>query len=213
MSSRIPFKYPRSRHVRKQRPPVFADYRKYKPFLRDEFGRQCVYCRMPDGPKTPNEFGVDHYKPQKRFPELQADYSNLYYCCNACNSRKRDFWPTPTQLKRGVYVPAPCQHKMSHHLGYHQVEVRSRTIAGTWTIDLLDLNRDDDMTYRGWLLRQIERTFADWTACRDRLGKIKKVLARGLPSPKVAKLDAQRAKLRVALSIAEADLKMLTGAV
>ena len=212
MPSPVPFTYPRNRLVRKQRPPVFADYGKYKPFLREEFGRQCVYCRMPDGPKTPAQFGADHYKPQKKFPGLAAAYSNLFYSCNACNSRKQDFWPTAAQLKRDVYIPNSCQHKMSQHLRYQQGEVIGRTTAGNWTIDLLDLNHDADVTYRGWVLRQIERTLADWIALRARLGKIKKALGRGLASPSVAQLNSQRSKLRAALAVADADLKMLTGA-
>ena len=50
------------------------------------------------------------------FPELVADYTNLFYCSNGCNSRKGAFWPTSDQMTLGIYVPNPCDHVMFDHM-------------------------------------------------------------------------------------------------
>ena len=86
-----PFSYPDSQHLRTQKPDRFSDYKRYKPFLRIEFERKCVYCRLPDGVKGEEAFGVDHYRPVSKFPGLDCAYENLFYTCNTCNWRKGDF--------------------------------------------------------------------------------------------------------------------------
>jgi len=88
------FAYPAHRHVRSQAPGPFQAYTQYKPFLRLEFERRCVYCRLPDGLRGWEAFGVDHYKPFRRFPWLASVYANLFYSCNVCNQRKGVRWPT-----------------------------------------------------------------------------------------------------------------------
>ncbi len=100
-----PFLYPKARHRRRQSPPSFSDYRRYKAYLQMEFERQCVYCRLPD--TMGHEFGVDHYRPASRFPESACDYGNLYYAYNACNRRKGAYWPTRNQHQTGCFVPNP----------------------------------------------------------------------------------------------------------
>jgi hypothetical protein len=87
----IPFSYPKSRHTRRLRPGPFKKYSEYKPFLREEFEKKCVYCRMPDTMKDYEMYGVDHYRPKSLFSELLTTYANLFYCCNPCNRRKREY--------------------------------------------------------------------------------------------------------------------------
>ena len=40
----IPFMYPGQSHVRRHGPAGYADYKRYRPWLRDEFTFRCVYC-------------------------------------------------------------------------------------------------------------------------------------------------------------------------
>jgi hypothetical protein len=143
-----PFRYPKSLHQRTETPREYRRYKSYKPILRREFDRQCVYCRLSDGMKWTDSFGIDHYRPKARFPELSATYTNLFYCCNACNSRKGDFWPTRELDELGVFVPNPCDHVMWDHLRYREASVEARSDAGEFTLELLDINDREFVEYR-----------------------------------------------------------------
>ena len=151
-----PFVYPKSRHQRSQNPRPYKDYRSYKPYLRDEFSGQCVYCRLPDAIKGEETFGADHYRPQRKFPHLSSEYLNLYYACNRCNSNKSDFWPTERELTDGQFVPNPCEHIMFEHLRYKGEIVVSHSSTGTWAIELLDLNEDKIIEFRKIIIATIK---------------------------------------------------------
>lgn len=153
-----PFIYPNTKHTRKHKPDrAFADYRRYKPFLRKEFHGQCVYCMLPDSVKGQESFGVDHYMPKKKFPHLSSEYSNLFYACNVCNSHKGDFWPFDLELKKNYFIPNPCEHSMSRHLQYDGPEVKAKTTAGRCASDVLLLNEEHFLIYRRWLIAYLYR--------------------------------------------------------
>lgn len=162
-----PFLYPRERHRRRLSPEQYKRYQTYKKHLRQEFAKQCVYCRMPDGTRGSEAFGVDHYKPQGLFPQLVVDYDNLFYACNACNSRKGDYWPSPDESARGVFVPNPCDHKMASHVRYKAGRVEGRSVAGKWLIDLVQLNDKQLVRYRVAMLATIK-------TLKEKIGAIRK---------------------------------------
>jgi len=147
-----PFAYPKSRHRRKLSPPAYSTYKPYKPYLREEFGSRCVYCCLPDGLKGPDAFGVDHYRPRKRFPALATTYSNLFYCCNCCNSRKSQFWPSAEQLRNQEFVPNPCDHVMFQHLQYKGPIIDLKSPAGRQAEKVLDFNDRASVEYRQFVL-------------------------------------------------------------
>lgn len=152
-----PFRYPQSKHVRTQTPPAYSQYRSYKPVLLIEFGEKCVYCRLAVG-MLPNDdyFGVDHYKPQSQAPELACVYSNLFLACNACNRRKSDYWPTPSQRKAGQYLPNPCDHQMADHIRFVGEEVTVRSRAGQLAVEYLLLNDSRTLEFRKMILDQVQ---------------------------------------------------------
>jgi hypothetical protein len=125
-------------------------YQSYKPYLQNEFGRTCVYCRQPDSNVPYANFGVDHYRPKglPAFAGLECDYTNLYYCCGNCNSRKNDDWPDDEV--KGPYVVNPCDYEMAAHLRFDAKsgQVTSRTEHGLHTWDLLQLNDKNLIEYR-----------------------------------------------------------------
>lgn len=65
-------RYPASRHVRRENPPSFAAYGSYKPFLRREFSRTCVYCRTHEVLVGVPGFVVEHYFSKKFYPKLET---------------------------------------------------------------------------------------------------------------------------------------------
>lgn len=94
-----------------------SDYkRKYKPFLRSLFHRRCAYCHLPDH-RSQGEEGatVDHFKPECRYPELQFNWSNLYYACHICNTHYKKHYPTPSEESEGKRLVDPCAEDPDDH--------------------------------------------------------------------------------------------------
>lgn len=150
-----PFVYPKTIHIRRERPGHYARYQQYKPFLQREFERKCVYCRMPDSMKGYESFCVDHYRPKRTFSRLATTYSNLFYCCKPCNDRKGPYWP-PEAKAATEFIPNPCDHVMFSHLRYARAAVVARSAAGTKAVDLLDLNDDEVTRYREFIIYSLE---------------------------------------------------------
>lgn len=207
-----PFRYPEERLARLQTPGRFNDYRRYKPYLRAEFSRQCVYCRIPDGIQGHDSFGVDHYRPMSLFPSLSCEYGNLFYSCNRCNSLKGDFWPREDELADGWFLPNPCDHTMSKHLRFNGAQVTPASRAGEAAIALLLLNDKARVEYREFVLRSIERCLEKEKAILETLLQMEARLAEPQGSES-SELRFEIAGRRADLAAVQADLKRLTSRV
>jgi hypothetical protein len=86
------FAYPSVDPSRCHGPKGYADYRAYKPWLRDDFAFRCIYCLTRERwyPSGHEEFGVDHVKPRSVAPDLIVDYDNLLYACSSCNRNRQE---------------------------------------------------------------------------------------------------------------------------
>jgi len=63
----------------------------FMPALREQTQRHCSFCDGFPIEGVSNET-VEHFKPKTKFPEHAYTWANLYYCCNACQSAKREHW-------------------------------------------------------------------------------------------------------------------------
>lgn len=119
----------------------YLDYRSYKKLLRLDFNHQCAYCsvREPElgGSKS---FHIDHYKPKKLFPNKINDYLNLFYTCRDCNTYKGDYWHSALQFIFGRFILNPCDHDLEEHYDSSQVIWKSKSRAGAWNLEKLNLN-------------------------------------------------------------------------
>ncbi|MDY0961776.1 hypothetical protein [Massilia sp. CFBP9026] len=144
------FLFPKSKHIRSQKPRVFKRYGSYKRYLQAEFSRLCVYCRQPDSSAPNLNYGADHYRPKSvpRFASLVCSYDNLYYCCGSCNSRKNDYWPFDEVA--GPYIVNPCEFEMASHLRFDSSSgrIEPRSDHGKHTEELLQLNDPASVQYR-----------------------------------------------------------------
>lgn len=206
------FLYPKTLHRRRQHPGPYRAYRRYKPALRVEFERKCVYCRLPDGVKGEAAFGVDHYEPQSKAPQRASEYENLFYACNDCNRRKGDFWPDPPQQQKGIFIPNPCQHVMFKHLRYVGAKVDPRSRAGTFTVDLLQLNENSLVEYRQSLVRVIELIERERRDVQAALDKIDRALASPTnDSQRMKRLWDRRKEVDARLDEVKSDLARYMG--
>jgi len=94
-----PFDYSATGHQRKHGPRGYADYERFRPWLRDEFAFRCVYCLLREQwVIRAGGFAVEHFLPISRSPDTSTDYDNLLYACTACNLAKAaKVVPDPTQ--------------------------------------------------------------------------------------------------------------------
>jgi hypothetical protein len=192
-----PFLYPQAKHRRRLRPGPFTNYRDYKPALQEEFTKQCVYCRIPDNIRTFNNFGVDHYKPQWKFPELECVYVNLYYACNTCNSLKGKKWLTDEEQAFGLFIPNPCDHVMFEHLRFRGADIETRTLTGAWADAELRLSADDRRYERDMILRTISRFRSLLSGAEDTLSLARVGLRNGVSTDAdVASAEANVAELQ-----------------
>jgi hypothetical protein len=93
------FDYPIPRTERRHGPAGYASYKRFRPWLRDEFDFRCVYClKREKWGQVTGEFDIDHFEPQRINPKAPIDYLNLVYACRRCNLVKLD---------QAVAVPFP----------------------------------------------------------------------------------------------------------
>ena len=84
-----PFRYPPAPHARRHGPQGYADYSRFRPWLRDECSFRCVYCLFREQwGRVNGPFTIDHFVAVANAPELENDYDNLLYACVTCNFRK-----------------------------------------------------------------------------------------------------------------------------
>ena len=73
-------------------PPKYDQYPKYREYLRKATDFSCAYCTISESESSGATFNIDHFRPKKEFPSLEASCENLRYTCPRCNSYKRSRW-------------------------------------------------------------------------------------------------------------------------
>lgn len=156
-------------------------------------------------------FGVDHYRPKAdpRFAGLVCDYANLYYCCGACNSRKRDYWPTDEE--GGPYVVAPCEHDMAKHLRFNGSTgvIEPTGVHGIHTEQLLQLNDPASVAHRRGQLKLVQLCDADIAALKKQIKELELKFRRGEMSR--AQVDAEVLGIEGDLSVVHGVRQGITG--
>jgi hypothetical protein len=123
-------------------------------------------------------FDIDHFLPRSRYPELEADYGNLFWSCSHCNGFKRDHPTEAAALKGYRFYRAdmddPTDHFAVSDASPTRLEPASELI-GKYTIEQLNLNRQT--------LRRLREL-------RSRLFVSREVLVRGLKTLEGTRLQA-----------------------
>lgn len=107
---------------------------------------QCVYCTI-----NINSFGgvrnfhIEHYRPKAKdkFPNLEHDFSNLFFACSICNCFKSDDWPNePSSKLDNNAFPDPSKISYADFLVQDEKHlIKSGFITGEYLIQKLFLNR------------------------------------------------------------------------
>ena len=61
------------------------------PLLRKMTDGHCSFCDSFPLEGQSNE-PIEHFRPKSTFPNLAYDWGNLYYCCEKCQTTKKEVW-------------------------------------------------------------------------------------------------------------------------
>lgn len=123
----------------------YADFHKYKPFLRVDFNKKCGYCDDTDIRNGGHRFyQIDHFVPQNVFKKLKDnDYHNLVYSCPFCNRAKWHKWPSNDEeisiIENTGFID-PCSEDFDIHLERNLYgEINAQTEIGQYMFKELNL--------------------------------------------------------------------------
>lgn len=96
-------------------PEVEGNYRKYRPYVREDFKKVCAYCLIIElFANGAESFELDHFLPQKYYPALINDFYNLYYSCRLCNLYKSCL-PKPSDRSEDTQFVDLCKDDFTMH--------------------------------------------------------------------------------------------------
>lgn len=151
--------------IRSSPPRRHRNYSRYRALLRKDLQHRCAYCLTHEY-YVGGEAGctIDHHRPlsgQYARPDLDCDYSNLYWTCRECNENKSDTWPSDEEYENGVRFLDPCTPDGDHDLHWEVQDngsLAALTSCGEYTIEILQLWRDQLQYHRARLYRwQLQR--------------------------------------------------------
>jgi hypothetical protein len=118
-----------------------ARYEDYREFLRWDFWFSCAYCAITEIEACGIGFQIDHYEPQSVRRDLIADYSNLLWACGPCNRHKGGDCPSSEERAAGLRYFRPDLDDAYEHFEVAGLRLNGLTPVGTFTIEVLYLNR------------------------------------------------------------------------
>lgn len=147
-------------------PKKTKHYRRFRPYIREDFHQCCGFCLLHEvWARGRENFELDHFKPKSKFPELELEYTNLYYACHACNKAKRDTWPTEELKEQGYHFVDFCTEDYSSNFRDENGRWQAISYAGAYTIEKLRLNSPDLVSTRRIIanyLQQLGEPPIDW---------------------------------------------------
>jgi len=137
---------------------VFKD--NVKPCLLKNSQNHCSYC--DEHSFNAGNLMIEHFKSVNFFPHLEAEYSNLYASCFACNNRKRDAsYPTMEPLR-----PDDAEYSFDKYFHFEPdtgkiILLDTNNLQAEATLTFLNLNNLDT--------RNARKNFVnDWIARKSR---------------------------------------------
>lgn len=134
----------RSKYKKTRSNTYYADYREYLAEISEDCKCRCVYCDAHIDEIGGEGMHLDHFKPQKHFPELTTTPENLVLACARCNQLKSDWWPEKSgNSNNGLHGFVDPFDK--DKLTYFEVDLQGELLAikppAGYFIELLSLNR------------------------------------------------------------------------
>jgi hypothetical protein len=145
--------------------------------MRADFQTRCAYCERPEEYLGGEEaFEVEHFRPKSKFPQLDCDYSNLYYACRGCNAHKSETWPSEELAARGMRFADPCEEDpyVEHLVEHADGSVTGTTPCGIYTAAHVRLHRESVNEWRRLRAQALTdlRVFTGWIGLLEQLRSV-----------------------------------------
>lgn len=160
--------------IKRSAVPQLPSYVEYREHLRFDFFYSCAYCTLSEFEAQGIRFTIDHYEPQSERPDLENEYSNLFYACDECNRLKSDLSPPDTARAAGYRFFRSDEDIYPDHFHSDNFRVKPMTNVGDFTVEALELNRQS--------LRRLREI-------RDRLQKSDDFISHGVLALRHYKID------------------------
>lgn len=111
-------------------------------FLLADFENRCAYSMQHKDRAGLTSMEVDHFNPTLPF-RTRNHYANLFLSTRHCNNAKRKYWPSASQIGRGIRFLNCCEEwDYGVHIFEHPTTHRlfGVTPAGRYHIRMCDLN-------------------------------------------------------------------------
>jgi len=118
----------------------FADYRVYYDEISEDCDFRCVYCDILLRENGGEGMHLDHFRPQKLFPELSKSPENLVLACPKCNLLKSDYWPNENLCSSHFIDPFKIT-RSDHFKIIEDGKVYGLSSQSDYMITILSLNR------------------------------------------------------------------------
>lgn len=124
----------------------YFPYREYKNQIDLDCQNRCVYCDIKIEENGYEGFSLDHFRPQKLFPNLKDNPTNLVASCAKCNRSKSCHWPLGTSTSDshdgivGFIDPFECDRLEYFHINSDGSLIPIKG-PSNYMIKLLGLNR------------------------------------------------------------------------
>jgi hypothetical protein len=125
------------------KPAPTGGYKSIRPYVRSDFVQGCAYCLLKElFAAGEDNFELDHFFPESKFPLRKGDFYNLYYACHPCNHIKRAKWPDERLVAKGIGFVDLCLDNFEDHFReLPDGRWEGLTDSAKYTIDALRLNR------------------------------------------------------------------------
>jgi len=127
-------------------PESVSAYREYKPYLREEANKKCVYCAINESYLGgADSFHVEHFRPKSldSFKHLIKEYSNLFYTCAICNRFKSNDWPADPNER--FDIPFYIDPNLNNYNDFFKLSadytILGNNIPALYMIERINLNR------------------------------------------------------------------------
>jgi 5-methylcytosine-specific restriction endonuclease McrA len=115
--------------------------------VRQRAGNRCEYCHLHQDDSPLAALHIEHIRPRKHGGS--DDESNLCLACIDCNLHKGPNLTGIDPLTAGVTgLFHPRQQRWEDHFAFEGIYLTGRTAVGRTTIQVLDMNSDDQLNLR-----------------------------------------------------------------
>jgi 5-methylcytosine-specific restriction endonuclease McrA len=116
-------------------------------FVRQRAANRCEYCHLHQDDSPLAALHLEHIRPRKHGGS--DDESNLCLACIDCNLRKGPNLTGIDPLTGAVTeLFHPRQQRWEDHFAFEGIYITGRTTVGRTTIQVLDMNSDDQLNLR-----------------------------------------------------------------